>query len=334
MNFHLVSKVELHLHLDCSMSYGCVKRLAPGTSQEEYRRDYIAPMPCANLKEFLDRSARGVALLQTEDALRLSVEDLFEQLAADGVIYAEIRFAPLLHLQKGLTPERVVEVIERTTASMNRTAGVEARLILCTLRHFSEQQSLQTAKLVHAFRRSTVAGFDIAGDEAGFPLDAHLLAFRFAHEHGISITAHAGEASGPKSVWDALEHLKPSRIGHGIRSIEDAELVAYLRDCGVHLEICPSSNVQIVESIGRWQDHPIDKLYRTGVPLNVNTDCRMLTDTTLAAEYAQMDKYFAWTEEDFRQTNLAAIRAGFCDEQTKARLEQQLKPQALSAPSN
>ena len=334
MNFHLVPKVELHLHLDCSMSYGCVKRLAPGTSPEEYRRDYIAPMPCANLKEFLDRSARGVALLQTEDALRLSVEDLFEQLVADRVIYAEIRFAPLLHLQKGLTPERVVEVIERATASMIRSTGVEARLILCTLRHFDEQQSLQTAKLVRAFRSSTVAGFDIAGDEAGFPLDAHLSAFRFAHEHGIHITAHAGEACGPKSVWDALEHLKPSRIGHGIRSIEDAGLVDHLRDRGVHLEICPSSNVQIVESISRWQDHPIDKLYRAGVPLNVNTDCRMLTDTTLAAEYTQIHQHFGWNEEDFRQTNLAAIRAGFCDEQTKARLEQQLKPQALSAPRN
>jgi adenosine deaminase len=328
MNFHLLPKVELHLHLDCSMSYDCVKRLAPGTSLEDYKRDYIAPMPCANLKEFLDRSARGVALLQTEDALRLSVEDLFRQLASDAVIYAEIRFAPLLHLQKGLTPDRVVEAVERATSAMVRATGVEARLILCTLRHFSEQQSLQTAKLVHAFKASTVAGFDIAGDEAGFPLDKHLAAFRFAHENGIHITAHAGEASGASSVWHALKHLKPSRIGHGVRSIEDPSLVAHLREQRIHLEVCPSSNVQIVESISRWQDHPIDKLYRSGVSLNVNTDCRMLTDTTLADEYAQMRQHFGWTEHDFLQTNLAAIRAGFANQETKSRLEQRLKSQS------
>src|SRR3954468_10852159 len=240
MDFAQLPKVELHLHLDCSLSYDAVRRLAPAVTREQYEREYVAPMPCQNLKEFLDRSERGVALLQTEDALRLMVEDVFAQLAADGLIYAELRFAPILHLQKGMKAQRGVEVIERATDRMIGETGIEARLILCTLRHYNEAQSMQTAKLVHEFRGSRVASLDIAGDEAGFPLDEHLPAFRFATDNGLHKTAHAGEASGARSVWDALEKLKPSRIGHGVRSIEDPNLVEHLRDQAIHLEVCPS----------------------------------------------------------------------------------------------
>ena len=234
-------KIELHLHLDCSLSYPAVARLAPGVTREEYLSEYVAPARCTNLADFLARSPKGVGLMQEADALRLVTEDVFGQLRADSVVYAEIRFAPLLHLERGLTAERVVEIVNESTERMVAETSVEARLILCTLRHFTEAQSMQTARLVEAFRGTRVTAIDIAGDEAGFPITAHVKAYDYARERGLCRTAHAGEALGPESVWETLRLLQPTRIGHGTRSIEDPELVAHLRDHAIHLELCPSS---------------------------------------------------------------------------------------------
>ena len=167
-------KVELHLHLDCSLSYQVVHRLDSSISQKEFEAEFIAPAQCTSLADFLTRAPRGFQLMQREDALRLVTEDVFEQLAADHVIYAEIRFAPLLHLSAGLTPEAVVAAVDRATEDCIRATGIEARLILCTLRHFSQEQSLETAHLVERFAGSRVAALDIAGDEAGFPIGDRL----------------------------------------------------------------------------------------------------------------------------------------------------------------
>lgn len=313
-------KIELHLHLDCSLSYQAVSKLNPSISPERYKSEYVAPTRCADLAEFLSCAPRGVELLQTEESLELATEDNFQQLKDDGVIYAELRFAPLLHLEQGLTPERVVEIVDRTTEHMIRETGVEVRLILCTLRHFTEEQGMQTVQLVEKFRGSRVVALDIAGNEAGYSLEEHIAAFRYARANGIYCTAHAGEACGPESVWETLHHLCPSRIGHGTRSIEDPELVAYLAQSKIHLELCPSSNVQIIPSIESWKHHPIHRLYSAGVPVNANTDTRMLTPTTLTREYEELEKVFGWGPEDFCKTNLAAIDAAFVDEETKAPL--------------
>jgi len=321
MNDRPLPKVELHLHLDCSLSYQAVIALDPCVMREEYERDYIAPLKCTNLAEFLSRAPKGFQLMQTEEALRLVTEDLFAQLAADGVIYAEIRFAPLLHTAEGLTAERVVEIVDSATESMIRTTGIEARLILCTLRHFSETQSMETVKLVERFCGSRVAALDLAADEAGFPLDAHLSAYQYAREHGFYRTAHAGEARGPESVWETLRLLQPTRIGHGTRSIEDAELVAHLKRERIHLELCPSSNVQIIPSLAAMEQHLIDRLYRAGVCLSVNTDSRMLTPTTLEREYESLEETFGWGKKEFLATNLMAIEAAFLDEASKDRLK-------------
>ena len=292
MRFQSLPKIELHLHLDCSLSYRAVSSLAPSVTREEYERDYVAPGRCANLAEFLSRAPKGFLLMQTEDSLRHVTEDVFQQLVADGVIYAEIRFAPLLHTERGLAPERVVAVVERAVDGLIRETGMQASLILCTLRHFTEAQSLSTAKLVQDFRGSRVVALDLAGDEAGFPLDAHIAAYRFAREQGLFRTAHAGEALGPECVWETLRALDPQRIGHGTRSIEDPKLVEHLRRKRIHLELCPSANVQIIPSIGSMDEHPIDRLYRAGVSLNVNSDSRMLTPTTLTREYESLARVF------------------------------------------
>lgn len=325
MELRRLPKVELHLHLDCSLSYKAVARLAPSVSREEYLRDYVAPARCTNLADFLSRAPMGFRLMQTEEALRAVTEDLFEQLAEDGVIYAELRFAPLLHLEKGLSAERVVAAVERATEELARATGVEAELILCTLRHFNAEQSMETVRLVEQFRGSRVAALDIAGDEAGFPLDAHVRAYKYAREHGLPRTAHAGEACGPESVWQTLRLLDPQRIGHGTRSIEDAALVEHLRREKIHLELCPSSNVQIVPSIACWEEHPVDRLFKAGVSLNLNTDTRMLNPVTLTGEYEGMHHIFGWGEAEFLRTNLMAVEAAFTDDVTKQGLRNRLK---------
>lgn len=184
-------KIELHLHLDCSLSYSVVSRLDHSVTREQFEQEFIAPPRCTSLADFLTCAPRGFQLMQDENALRLVVEDLFEQLAADGVVYAEIRFAPLLHTARGMRPEEVVAVVDRATEACIRSTGIEARLILCTLRHFSAAQGLETARLVERFRQSRVAAIDLAGDEKGFAIDAHVPAFRHAIEHGLHRTAHA-----------------------------------------------------------------------------------------------------------------------------------------------
>lgn len=324
MDLRRLPKVELHLHLDCSLSYRAVSRLAPAVTPEDYARDYVAPARCTNLADFLSRAPRGFRLMQSEDSLRIATEDLFEQLVEDGVVYAEIRFAPLLHTALGLTAEHVVAIVEREVERLSGVTGIEANAILCTLRHFSEEQSLKTVRLVEQFRGSRVVALDLAGDEAGFPLDAHLSAYRYARKKGLSRTAHAGEACGPESVWQTLQLLAPQRIGHGTRSCEDVRLVEYLRASGIHLELCPSSNLQIIPSIADWPEHPIARLYKSGVFLSVSTDTRMLTPTTLTREYEGLQRTFGWSGEEFLRINQMGVDAAFANDATKVRIRERL----------
>jgi len=320
MDFQSLPKIELHLHLDCSLSYQVVSKLNPSVTREEYQRDYIAPAHCTNLADFLSRAPMGFRLMQTEDSLRLVTEDLFCQLIEDGVIYAEIRFAPLLHLENGLSVDRVVTTVERSVENLIRETGLQAGVILCTLRHFTASQSMQTAELVEKFRGSRIVALDLAGDEAGFPLDAHIGAYRYARERGLFRTAHAGEALGAESVWETLRMLDPQRIGHGTRSIEDPALVEYLCQKHIHLELCPTANVQIIPSFRSIEEHPIDRLYRAGVSLNINSDSRMLTPTTLTKEYEILHRVFHWTSEDFQRANFMGLDAAFVDDLMKQRL--------------
>lgn len=203
------------------------------------------------------------------------VHDLFRQMAEDNMVYAEIRFAPLQHLEKGLTPFEVVSTAEQATAEAAKETGIEARLILCTLRHFTREQSMETVKLVEQFAGTYVAGFDIAGNESGFPIDNHVEAFKYAKEKLIFCTPHAGEAKGAESVWETLQYFAPSRIGHGVRSIEDKKLVQHLAKNKIHLEVCPTCNVQI-DIYNTYKNHPVDELYKAGVSLNINTDTRTI----------------------------------------------------------
>ena len=162
--------MELHLHLDCSLSYECVKQLSPSVTLEDYNNSFIAPPKCTDLADYITRAIKGFELMQTREQLRLVTLDLFKQLKNDNVVYAEFRFAPLQHTLKGLAPEEVVQVVNDATEEGIKLYGVEAGIILCTLRHYTEAQSMETVQLAKKFKGSHVVGFDIAADEAGFPV--------------------------------------------------------------------------------------------------------------------------------------------------------------------
>jgi adenosine deaminase len=322
MDWTELPKVELHLHLDCSLSYEVVSQIDPSITLEDYRANFIAPAK-SDLTEYLKRAPSSYPLMQTEEQLRLVTLDLFEQLRADNMLYAEIRFAPLLHTEKGLSAREVVASVEAATAEAVRNTGIEARIILCTLAFYSTEQSLETVQLVEDFRGTYVAGFDIAADKPGNVIDDHIPAFQYARDNGIPYTAHAGETRGADNVWDTVQHFAPSRLGHGVPCLERPELVEHLREHQIHLEVCPTSNIQ-TNTFDTYGDHPIDKLHRAGISVGVNTDARTISNITLSEEYAKLHETFGWDTEDFFQCNRNALNAAFVPDDVRGKLLAQL----------
>jgi len=257
--------------------------------------------------------------MQTKQDLELVTSDLFSQLKKDNVIYAEIRFAPLLHLDKGLSSYEVVKIISKISKKESKKTGIEVGLILCTLRHFSEDQAMETVELVNDFKDSNVVGFDIAADEAGFPLDNHTKAFEFANNNNISCTAHAGEALGAESVLETLDKLMPKRIGHGVRSIEDPILIDRIKKQNIHLEICPTSNI-VTKVYKDYLSHSVDELYKKELSVSINSDGRTISDTNLNKEYALLSEHFNWNDNHFLNCNINAIKASFASEKLKREL--------------
>jgi adenosine deaminase len=310
MTIDQLPKVELHLHLDCSLSYTVVSQIDPSITLETYNSKFIAPAKCKDLRDYLSRAPSSFPLMQTAEHLRQVTLDLFEQLHRDKVIYAELRFAPLLHTQIGLSPHEVVSSVEAAVAEAVQNTGIEARLILCTLRYFTQAQSLETIKLVEDFRGTFVAAFDIAADKPGNVIDEHVPAFRYARDNSIPYTAHVGETRGIQNFWDTLESFAPKRVGHGVCSIEDPELLERIRSEHIHLEACPTSNVQ-TDCYDTYADHPIDRLYRAGISIGVNTDTRTISNISLNEEYEKLQQIFGWDNEHFFRCNVNALNAAF-----------------------
>lgn len=312
-------KIELHVHLDACISYHCARMLLPNLNLKTFREEFIAPERCDDLGDFLKRITPQLNLLQTTCALRQAVDDIFDQLHADGVIYAELRLAPLLHLNQHLTAEEVIETILGAMRSRSQIYGIEANLILCTLRHFSAQQSLETARLVSRYLEQGVVAIDLAADEARFPLGNHIKAFDYVRSHGGNCIAHAGEALGFASVNETLDELMVSRIGHGVRSVENRATLERLFQKGIHLEVCPGCNIvcNVYPSI---EEHPVNTLFHEGISLSINTDARTVADTSLNKEYQLLHHTFGWDAEEFLTCNLNAVRASFALPQVKKSL--------------
>lgn len=316
-------KVELHVHLDCSLSFDVVQQLLPGTTQEEYNKRFVAPENCGSLVEYIKCASASIDIMQTKEQLELVTLDFIEQIKADNVIYCEVRFAPLQHLKEGLSATKVVDIVNSSISKATADSEMEVRLILCSLRHFNEEQSLETVQLVQDFKGTNVVGFDLAADEAGYPIDEHKSAFDFAKEKNIPCTCHAGEACGPKNVWEAIDELHVQRIGHGVRSYEDSTLMEYLKEKDIHLEVCPTSNIK-TGIYPKLSEHNIDKIYKTGTSISVNTDGRSLSNVTLMDEYKSLNRHFNWQLQDYLNVNLMAIEAAFVGEKTKDKLKEKL----------
>ena len=323
MNYQDFPKVELHLHLDCSLSYAVVQELNPSITYEEYQENFVAPNKCRDLADYIKRAESGCGLMQTRSQLLKVTTDLLDQLKADSVVYSEIRFAPLLHTKGGLSSSEVVRAVLSVLNESVNTHGIYTGLILCTLRHFSEKESLSTAELVREYYGQGVVAMDLAADEANFPLLNHIKAFERIKSWGIPATSHAGEAKGAESIIETLRKLKPVRIGHGVRCIESEDLVAQLIQEGIHLEICPTSNIQ-VDVFDAMENHSVDKLLKRGVSLSVNTDGRAVSGTSLSEEYQKISTAFSWGIEQFKKCNLEAMSHAFASQEIKDEILEKL----------
>ncbi len=286
-----IPKVELHCHLDGSVRPSTLLELG---------REYGVPMPEASadalahhmyvrdarhLEDYLTRFDVTLGVMQSEGSLERISFELAEDAAADGVRYIEVRYAPVLNQQWGLSLEAAVEASVRGLARAQAMHGIAGRIIVCGLRHLSPDISLELARLAVAFQGKGVVGFDLAGGEAGHPASAHRAAFEYAREHGMFCTCHAGEGAGPESIADAVHTCGVQRIGHGTRLIEDPRLTDELAEAGVAIEACLTSNVQ-TRAAKDYESHPLRAYFERGMRVTLNTDNRLMSNTTLTAEYA------------------------------------------------
>lgn len=310
--------IDLHLHLDGSLSVKSVKELAAlqnieiPENEEELLKLLRINDDCRDLTEYLEKFAFPGKLLQTKEALSLSVYNLCEELKEQGLIHAEIRFAPQLHTHKGLSQ---TEVVEAAIEGLNKS-DFSAGLILCCMRgNDNHEENLETVKIAKGFLGKGVVSVDIAGAEALFPTENFADLFALARELEIPFTIPAGEADGPKSVWKALEY-GTKRLGHGVRSLEDPELIEKIVAEGITLELCPTSNLHTC-MFPCIEEYPLRKLMEAGVKITVNTDNMTVSNVTLDSEFKKLIAAFDLTDDEIKNIARNSVGACFADEETK-----------------
>lgn len=303
---------DLHLHLDGSLSVDIIRKLADiqniplEDSDDELRGKLQVEDGCTSLNEYLTKFDFPLTFLQTKEGIEESVCLLLEELKEEGLVYAEIRFAPQLHLQKGLTQK---EVVESALKGLGKSE-FSAALILCCMRGAENHaQNLETVRLAAEYLNQGVCAVDLAGAEALFPTEDFEEEFKLARELHVPFTIHAGEAAGPESIRKAIEY-GATRIGHGVRAFEDAELMKELAEKGVALELCPTSNLNTAV-FSDIKEYPLRKFMDAGMKVTINTDNRMVSNTTLQKEYALLIKTFALTQEEVRQLMKNSMDAAF-----------------------
>jgi len=315
--------IDLHRHLDGSVTVDIARKLAAITGAELPEDDAVlrrllkVPEDCADLGEFLKRFDLPVSLLQTPESISEAVALVTEQAAKEGLVYAELRFAPQLHCREGMTQE---EVFLAALKGLRRSP-IPANLIMCLMRlpgnAPANRETLELTKK-YLVEDGGVVALDIAGAEAEFPLGDYETLFSEAREHGIPFTIHAGEAAGAESVKRAVE-LGARRIGHGVRSVEDPETVRLLRDRGVTLELCPTSN-RLTRAWPDLGNYPLRELLKAGVKVTLNTDDPAVEDTLLPREFALLREKPGLTREEERELFMNAADAAFTSEERKAEL--------------
>ena len=330
-------KVSLHDHLDGGLRPSTIIELAgqdgvdlPADEPDALGRWFAEQSNSGSLVEYLKTFDLTTAVMQTAPALTRVARELVEDLVADGVVYGEVRWAPEQHLQRGLTLDQAVEAVQQGIAEAVDAAGGSIRVgqLITAMRH--ADRSMEIAELAVRHRDRGVVGFDIAGAEAGFPAADHRGAFDYLAQHFLPVTVHAGEADGLDSIRSALFDGRALRLGHGVRIFEDVtitpadadgsalaslgELAAWVRDREIPLEVSPSSNLQ-TGAIAAWgddlADHPFDTLFQLGFRVTVNTDNRLMSDTSLSKELGLLAATFGYDLDDLAAFQINAALGSF-----------------------
>ena len=333
-------KVILHDHLDGGLRPATVVDLAgetgyaalPTTDVEDLGRWFRRGADRKSLELYLETFQHTVGVMQTRDALARVAAECAVDLADDGVVYAEVRFAPELHLERGLTLDEVVEAVLdgfRTGEGRAEADGhpIVVRTLITAMRQAA--RSLEIAELAVRHRDEGVVGFDIAGPERGFPPTRHLDAFHHIARENFHITIHAGESFGLPSIWEALQWCGAERLGHGLRIVDDithgeggyhlGRLATYVRDRRVPLEMCPTSNVH-TGGVASIEEHPIDLLRRLRFRVTVNTDNRLMSGVTLSSEFATLAETFDFGLGEVEWLTINAMKSAFAPFDLRLRL--------------
>lgn len=325
-----IPKVLLHDHVDGGLRPQTIIELASEIgfdlpSHEAHRLQELIFDSCneGSLEKYLKNFDYTIAVMQSHHNLVRVARECVEDLARDGVIYAEVRGAPELFTRGGLSIEQVIEAtlvgLEEGMSNVTEEGGkITVRFITCAMRHTN--LSLDVARATLKYRDHGVVGFDIAGPEAGFPAKNHKAAFDLLHSEGFPFTIHAGEADSVDSMIDAIHHCRATRIGHGVRIMDAIDLsgdsprlndfAQYVLDQQIHLEMAPTSNIQ-TGAASSYEQHPAGLLHSLGFNLALNTDNRLMSNTTLSREYELMSAAHGWSSADIAGMNTRALSAVF-----------------------
>jgi adenosine deaminase len=330
-------KVELHDHLDGSLRPATIIDLAKdfGLELPAYTPETLAAWlhrgaGRKNLSLYLEGFKYTCGVMRSKEAIERISRETIEDLAEDGVVYAELRFAPILLVHDGLDLESIVEAALRGLEAGKKATGTAYGLILCAMRNMSPALSLEAAELAVAFRDRGVVGFALAGDESGHPPKRHQEAFQYIRNKNFNITIHAGEAFGPESIWQALQVCGAHRIGHGTRLTEDmvlhgtkiektGSLAAYVRDRRIPLECCLSSNIQ-TGAAADFANHPFHALYRNDFRVCLCTDNRLMSDTCLTKEFSLAAEHYGFGLRDFERLSINAMKSAFISYDQRVRI--------------
>ena len=336
-------KVLLHDHLDGGVRPATVIELAretgydalPSYDEGELTTWFTTGAARQDLVLYLETFAHTVAVMQTKDALIRVAAECAQDLADDGVVYAEVRFAPELHIEAGLTLDEVVEAVLEGFRLGSAGTALTVGTLVTAMRHAAHSREI--AELAVRHRDHGVVGFDIAGSEAGHPPTRHLDAFQYVAAENFHITIHAGEAFGLPSIWEAVQLCGAERLGHGVRIVDDitvdgdgraslGRLASFIRDRRVPLEMCPTSNVHtgVCDSI---TEHPIGLLARLRFRVTVNTDNRLMSGVTLSSELTSLSEAFGYGWDDLEWFTLNAMKSSFWPFDQRLRIiNEQIKP--------
>ncbi|MFO0590626.1 MAG: adenosine deaminase [Polyangiaceae bacterium] len=315
--FEKLPKTDLHVHLDGSLRLETILDLArkqkvelPANDADGLRAVMHLGENVGSLVEYLKAFDVTLSVLQTEESLYRVAYELAEDAARENVRYMEVRYAPMLHTRLGLRLTSVIEAVLAGLREAHEDWGIESNIIVCGIRNISPESSLEMAELAVAYKGRGVVGFDLAGGEDGHPAKHHRAAFQLVRDNNINTTIHAGEAFGPESIAQALHVCGAHRIGHGCRLREDGDLLHYVNDHRIPLEACPSSNVQ-TGAVRDLASHPI-KLYQSlGLRVTVNTDNRLITDTTVSKELWLCHTKLGMPLRDIKGMLVAGFKSSF-----------------------